>query len=121
MIPTCVSSGARMVRASTSASSSQTGPSSRLRAVTQRRSAPMSWRAMNGTASPTKVIGPIAAVAAPASTATHTRAMVWVRRRCTPRATPASSPIDRALIAGAAQRARASPSSIRGATAAAMS
>ena len=75
-----------------SAVSSRIGAASRLRGRIQRWSGPTTVRSACGTMSPTKAIGPAAAVAAPHSSVTATTPANFVTPGREPRATAASSP-----------------------------
>ncbi|CAM5448106.1 hypothetical protein SNARM312S_01747 [Streptomyces narbonensis] len=83
-------------------------------ANTHRWSGPTTKRATCGTASPTKPIGPAAAVAAPHRSITATAPRARVRPTFTPRARPIWSPMARALSEGARTRAMTRPAPMKG-------
>ena len=105
-----------MTRPTTSAASNRTGPATRETASSLRWSAPRASRSTCGTTSPTKEIGPTAAVDAPHSRVIEVSASARARLGLTPSALACSSPSAKALSVSPEARASTSPTTRKGAT-----
>ncbi len=115
-MPTCTSAGGASTRPTTSEPTSSNGAATSEYGSTQRWSGPTTSRTAWGTASPTKAIGPAAAVAAPHSNVTATAPHTLVRPGRTPRDLPRSSPIAKALSGRISSNAMTAPTATNGST-----
>src|SRR5690606_4217522 len=115
-IPTCTSEGCATTRPATSAASISAGDRTAQYGNSQRRSEPVRARTRCGTISPTKMIGPQAAVAAPHSSVIVTMAAARARAGSAPSARAESSPIAIAFSGRASSSAAARPAATNGRT-----